>query len=111
MWEQKFCTISKTARKYPQEIYAAVVRTIQLKWIFIQRITKNSGSVFAGVNKIIRETFLPRIFFRKTKYLSPIVEVLSAIPFKKSGLGLLNLVTSANKKCLSFQHASAELIQ
>ena len=48
---------------------------------------------FSGVEKIIQETFLPRLFFRKAKTLSPIIEALSTMLVKKSGLGLLNTVT------------------
>ena len=38
-WEQNISTISKTAGKYPQESYAAVVRVVQPEWIFLQRVT------------------------------------------------------------------------
>ena len=60
---------------------------------------------------MIRVTFLPHILFQKTKTLPPIVGALRMIPVKKSGLGVLNPVTSAQKKCLSSQRGSAELIQ
>ena len=38
--------ISKTAGKYPQESYTAVVRAIQSEWIFIQSITWDMGDTF-----------------------------------------------------------------
>ena len=38
-WEKNISTISETAGRYPQESYAAVVRAIQLEWIFLQRVT------------------------------------------------------------------------
>ena len=57
---------------------------------------------------MLLETFLPRIFFRKSKYLSPILGNLSMMLVKKEGLGLLNPVTSANKNYLSVQRASTE---
>ena len=47
------------------------------------------GEAFAGVEEMIRETFLPHLFFGKTKTLSPIVGALSTMPVKKSGLVLL----------------------
>ena len=72
-WERKIFTISETAGKYPHGGYAAVVRAIQLKWVFLQRLTVDIGEVFAGVEKTIRENFLPRLFFGKTKSLSPII--------------------------------------
>ena len=60
---------------------------------------------------MIQEKNSPRLFFIKSKYLSPMVGTLSTIPAKKSGLGLLNPVTPAKEKYLISQRESAELIQ
>ena len=60
---------------------------------------------------MIRGTFSPRLFFVKTKTLSPIVGALSKMPVKKSGLGILNPVMSAQEKYLRSQRGSAELVQ
>ena len=111
MWEQNIHTISKTAEKYPQEIYAAVVRWIQSEWIFPQYVTKNMGDSFQGVEKMFRESFCLCLFFRKSKSLSPIVGKLRTIPVKKAVLGLLNPVTYVNEKYLGLQHTSTDLIQ
>ena len=100
-WEKNINTIRKTVGKYPQESYAAVVPTIQSEWIFLQRVTWDTGDLFAGVEKMIRKTFSPRLFFRKTKTLSPVVGALSTMPVRKYGLGLLNPVTSEQEKYLS----------
>ena len=60
---------------------------------------------------MIRETFLPRLLFGKKKTLSPIVGALSTMSVKKSGLGILNPVTSAQEKYLSYQRGSVELVR
>ena len=60
---------------------------------------------------MLRETFLPRLFLVKSKSFSPIVVNISTIPVKKSGLDLLNPMTSVNKKYLSLQRASTELLK
>ena len=60
---------------------------------------------------MIRETFLPHLFFGMTKFLSPIVGALSTMPVNKYRLGLLNPVTSEKVKYLIFQQASTELIR
>ena len=59
---------------------------------------------------MIQETFLPHIFFRKTKTLSPIIGNLSMMPLKMAGLGLLNLVPLDKKKYIISHWESAELI-
>ena len=52
------------------------------------------GYLFAGVKKIIWETFLLRLLFSKTKTYSPIVGAISTMPIKVDRLGLLNPVMS-----------------
>ena len=111
IWKKDINTISETAGKYIQESYAAVVHEIQSEWIFLQRVTWDTGDAFAGVEKIIRKTFLPRLFFGNTKTLLPIVGALSNIPVKKPVLGILNPVTSEKEKYLSSQKGRAELIR
>ena len=106
-WEKNISTIRKTAGKYPQESYGAVVRAIKSSWIFLQHATCDTGDAFVGVEKMIWETFLPCIFLRKTKTLSLIVGDLSTILDKKYGLGLLIPVMSAKGKCLISWQGSA----
>ena len=59
---------------------------------------------------MIRESFLPHLFFGNTKTLSPIVGTLSKMPIKVAGIGLLNPVMLTKEKYLSPQRGSAELI-
>ena len=60
---------------------------------------------------MIQETILPRLFFGKTKILSPVVGALSTMPVKKAGLGLMNSVTSAQEKYLSSTRGISDLVQ
>ena len=110
-WEKNIITISKTVGKFPQESYFAVAHVIQLEWIFLQRVKKNMGYVFAGVKKVIWENFLPRLFFGKSKSLPSIVGTLSTMPVNKSVLDLQKLVMAADKKIHNLQRASKELIR
>ena len=58
---------------------------------------------------MIWETFLPLLFFVKSETLSTIVGTLSTMLVKKSGLKLLNPLTSANYNYLSLQRARTDL--
>ena len=44
---------------------------------------KDTLKAFAGLEKVLRETFLPHIFFGKSKTLHIIMGALSTFPFKK----------------------------
>ena len=95
-WEKNIVTIRKTAGKHPQESYSTVERAIQSELIFLQHVTWYTGDVFTGVEKILQETFLSRLFFGKYKSLPPIVGNLSTMQVKRYGLGLQDPVTSSN---------------
>ena len=71
---------------------------------------KYTGQAFIGVEKVLRETFLPRLLFGKQKTLPPIVGDLSTFPVKKYGLFLQNPVTPAAEKYTGSLHVSYKLI-
>ena len=68
------------------------------------------GQEFAGVEKVMREMFLPRLFFRKSKNLPPVVGTISMLPLKKDGMGLHKPVTPAVYKYINFIHAIYDLV-
>ena len=70
-WERKIFTIRKTAGKYPQRSYAAVVCAIKLEYIFIEHVITNMGDMFSRVETIIQETVFPCLFFRKKETSYP----------------------------------------
>ena len=43
--------------------------------------------VFEGVENILWEIFLPRLFFGEPKSLTPLIGTIITLPVKKSGLG------------------------
>ena len=63
-------TISKTAGKYTQDSYTAVVIEIQSECIFLQCVTWDTGDSFAGVEKMICETFF-LVFSSETRKTPP----------------------------------------
>ena len=63
-WERNICVVTKPARKYPQEIYAAVVRAIQSEWIFLKCMTKDTEQALTVLEKVLWETFLPHLFWK-----------------------------------------------
>ena len=76
----------------------------------MQQVTRDTGFAFTGIKKILRETFLPRLFFGNTPPLPLAVGTLITMLVRKSGLGLQNTVASAHKKIESSQRVSVKLI-
>ena len=70
-WEKNVNTVIKTAGKYPQESYAAVVHAIKLEWIFLKRVTWDTGDTFAVVEKMIRKPFCLVFYSERNKTSHP----------------------------------------
>ena len=51
-WEKFFRAIVKTESKCSQESYAVVVHAIQPEWIFLQRVMKDTGYAFVGMETL-----------------------------------------------------------
>ena len=50
------------ARTQPQLAYTAFTRSVQSKWLYLQRVVPNCGSFFASLEHLISEQLLPTIF-------------------------------------------------
>ena len=74
-----------------------MVHVIQSEWIFKQCMKNDTVHAFTRVEKLLQETFLPRLIFGKPKSLPPIVGTLSTMPVNKSIPGLKEPVTSDKK--------------
>ena len=109
-WERNILVITESLGKYPQESYDTVDCDIQLEWIFLQCVKKDTGNLFEGLENFLRETFLPCILFGRLETPPPIVGALSTLPVNKSGLGLQNYVTSAAEKYTSLLRAICKMI-
>ena len=87
--------VTETAGKYLHNIYAAVIHEIQTDRIFLQRVIKDTGKAFSGVEKVLQGFVLPHLIFGKSKTLPLVVVTLSTLPVNKAGLGPQNPVKSS----------------
>ena len=76
----------KTTEKYDQDSYAASARAVQSEWVSLQCMMKYMGQTFAGLEKVLQETFLPCLFFGKYKTLPSVIGYLNMLPLKRSGM-------------------------
>ena len=59
---------------------------------------KCTMQLFEGLEKVLQETILPRLFFGIPKTLSPVEGAQITLPLKKTGMGLHNPVKLAAEK-------------
>ena len=109
-WDIYICAVTETVKKYLQDSYALADRVIQSEWIFFQPMKKDMGQAFAGLEKVMRGIYLPRLFFVISKTLPPVVVDLSTLSVNKFGLVLNNPMPSENDRYNSLIRASCNMI-
>ena len=108
-WEHNICIISETAWKYTKNKFRGGTCDPTGMDIFTMH-HEGYGIQVRSIDNILRENFLPHIFSGKYKSLTTFILTLSKMMVKKAGLGLQNIAMLANKKILSLQHASMDMI-
>ena len=61
-WVDSVYCLSDAAKQQPQAAYAALVKSIQCEWIFLQRVVVNSSELFSALKDAIREVFWPFVW-------------------------------------------------
>lgn len=84
-WVQCVASLSKAAESQPQAAFAALVKSIQCEWRFLQRVIPNCSILFSPLSDIIKEKFFPSIF---GSTVSDIEFDLFTLPARLAGLGL-----------------------
>ena len=93
------------AKTQPQLAYSAFTRSVQSKWIYLQRVVPNCGSFFASLEHLISERLLPTIFGCE---ISLPERTLFSLPARMGGLNVriptstdhTNYTTSRRLICL-----------
>jgi hypothetical protein len=72
-----------------QLVYAAVSKSLQHEWSYLQRVTEDCCLHFKPLEELIQNTFLPSLFgIDLTKY--PHIRTLTALPVKQGGISIPN---------------------
>jgi hypothetical protein len=93
-WAEAVEKVSLVAKNFPQSAYAALQKSLQQRWQFVQRVTKDIGGNFESIQDAIEATFLPALFDDVLEENDPRVK-LAALPVKHAGLAIPNPVESA----------------
>ena len=102
-----FKVLSNVAIDEPQASFAALARSLQLKWNHIQRVIPECGTLFAPLQYAINSIFYPSLF---GSAVSEKEIALFSLPTRFGGLGINNCVESASLAFQSFREGSALLV-
>ena len=60
-WLDCLGELSKVAEKEPQAALVGLTRSLQCEWNFVQRVVKDTSQLFAPLEKMLEENFLPSL--------------------------------------------------
>ena len=92
-WLDCLGELSKVAEKEPQAALVGLTRSLQCEWNFVQRVVKDTSQLFAPLEKMLKENFLPSLL--ETSSVTYSDRVLYSLPVKRGGLGVRNPIESA----------------
>ena len=100
-WCSELETLASFATSEPHAAYSAYVFGFKGKWNFLQRTVPNTEKLFEPLEKLLNDTFIPKLTGHPQNQLER--EILS-LPARNGGLGLSNPTETA-------QSAFADSIQ
>ena len=90
-WAEGVLELSKVVGRYLQAAYAALQKSLQQEWQFLQRVTNGLSNEFKVVEEALAENFLPSLFGTGLKCKTK--RQLAYPPVKQAGLALPNPLT------------------
>lgn len=85
-WTQLLDQFATVAQTQPQAVYLAFTRSVQNKWLYLQRLIPDYTSLFTELEAKISSTLLPAIFQCE---ISPAERELFSLSTKFGGLNIL----------------------
>ena len=93
VWTNSLLKLSEAAISQPQAAFAAVTKSLQCEWGFIQRVISSSSDFFVPIQKSIEEEFLPSLLGGP---ISSVEASLFSLPVKLGGLGIRDPVKTGD---------------
>ena len=87
-WEKELKLLSKFAVTQPHAAYAAFTHGFTSKWTYLTRVVPNVSDLFAPLEAIIRQIFLPSVTGQSSS--SDSERELLALPVRLGGLGIIS---------------------
>ena len=97
-WADGVRKLAQVAKVAPQQAYIGLTKSVpQCEWQFVQRVVKDSGKLYAPLEAVIAEQFLPALLDGQ----QPTAEVaeereLYSMPVKYGGLGTSDPTVAAD---------------
>ena len=61
-WVSRVNRLGEAADDYPQAAHAALSKSLQFEWSYLQRVIPNCEKLFTTLQDVINQTFWPTLF-------------------------------------------------
>ena len=106
-WDYDIHHLSHMAESQPQAAYAALTKSLQREWIFLQRVVPMCCTLFANLETTLLASFFPAMFGCE---ISSLEQRMFSLPVRFGGLGVDLPVTSADSMYAASRHATGILM-
>jgi hypothetical protein len=100
LWTTAIHEIAYVLKNFPQSVYAGLQKSLQQEWQFIQRVVKESGGSFIGIEETLSKAFLPSLFDNDLR------RKLTTLLVKFSGLAIPDPAVRSKKRPSSSKYNS-----
>ena len=107
-WIADVKCLSKIAEKQPQAAFAALVKSLQCEWQFLQHVIPNCANHFAPLDDVLTSTFLPAVFGCE---VTPREHLLFSLPVHFGGLGVFQPQCTAEFAFSASRDATQVIVQ
>ena len=107
MWVRCVEKLTKAAGSQPQATYAALTKSLQFEWAYLQRVIPNCADAFVPLCEIITANFLPAVLGGG---ISEEERILFSLPVRSGGLGIRDAVESADVAYHASKESTAKIV-
>ena len=87
VWVASVDKLSAAAESQPQAAYAALSKSLQFEWSYLQRVLPNCDASFAPLRDVINKRFWPSVFGGQ---ISTAEQHLFSLPTRLGGMGIFD---------------------
>ena len=59
-WAEGASQLSTLAATHPQQAYIAFMKSFQMEWLYLQRVTDEDAEIYGELEKVIKNELLPK---------------------------------------------------
>ena len=108
LWKTELEKLAQFANSQPQAAYSALTHSLQLKWSYLLRSTRDISSLFQPIEDVLRHKIIPAITGEQN--ISDAERALFALPTRMGGLGIRNPTEIAGQEFLNSTTVTKTLV-